>query len=193
MNNAGGHMKSLSILIILMLILFGISVVKAEVYTWVDENGVRHYGDSPPEEAEDAKVMFPEYQYDEAADKNRGRQDKQQLKSLIKDIEADNAEEQAAANKKAQQAQQNKKPTRQELIATEKARLEEKIAFLEEQPLEYFGSQRNKIVRIGYYRYQIEDLIKDPDKYFNQPASFEGNVKEPAGSDPGNASGAAGY
>jgi hypothetical protein len=186
-------MKSLSILIILMLILFGISVVKAEVYTWVDENGVRHYGDSPPEEAEDAKVMFPEYQYDEAADKNRGRQDKQQLKSLIKDIEADNAEEQAAAKKKAQQAQQNKKPTRQELIATEKARLEEKIAFLEEQPLEYFGSQRNKIVRIGYYRYQIEDLIKDPDKYFNQPASFEGNVKEPAGSDPGKASGAAGY
>jgi len=186
-------MKSLSILIILMLTILGISVVMAEVYTWVDENGVRHYGDSPPEEAEDARVMFPEYQYDEAADKNRGRQDKQQLKSLIKDIEADNAEEQAAARKKAQQAQQNKKPTRQELIAAEKARLEEKIAFLEEQPLEYFGSQRNKIVRIGYYRYQMEDLMQDPDKYFNQPASFEGNVKTPADSDPGNASGAAGY
>ena len=186
-------MKSLSILIILMLTIFGISVVKAEVYTWVDENGVRHYGDSPPEDAEDAKVMFPEYQYDEAADKNRGQQDEQQLKSLIKDIEADNAEEQAAAKKKAQEAQQNKKPTREELIAAEKARLEEKIAFLEEQPLEYFGSQRNKIVRIGYYRYQIEDLMQDPDKYFNQPAAFEGNVKYPAGSDPGNASGAAGH
>ncbi|MDB4264766.1 hypothetical protein N9893_01745, partial [bacterium] len=78
-------------------------------------------------------------------------------------------------------------------IAAEKARLEKKIVFLEEQPLEYFGSQRNKIVRIGYYRYQIEDLMNDPDKYFKQPAAFEGNVKNPAGSVSGNASGAAGH
>jgi len=186
-------MKSLNILIIFIFIIFGISVGAADVYTWVDENGIRHYGDSPPEEAEDAKVMFPEYQYDEAADKNRGKQDEQKLKSLIKDIEADNAEEQAAARKRAQQAQLNKKPTRQDLIAAEKKRLEDKIAFLEKQPLEFFGSQRNKIVRIGFYRYQMEDLMQDPDKYFNQPASFEGNVKDPAVSDSGNASGAAGH
>ena len=182
-------MKSLCLFMIMMMTMVGISVVNADVYTWVDENGVRHYGDSPPEDAEDAKVMFPEYQYDEAADKNRGQQDQQQLKSLIESIEADNAREQEAARKKALEAQQNKKPTREELIAAEKARLEEKIAFLEGQPLEYFGSQRNKIVRIGFYRYQIEDLMKDPDKYFSQPASFEGNVKNPLETDSTNASG----
>lgn len=186
-------MKSLSILIILMLTMGGISVVNADVYTWVDENGVRHYGDSPPEDAIDARVMFPEYKYDETADKNRNRQDEQQLKSLIKQIEADDAEEQAEAKRRMQEAQQNKKPTREELIAAEKARLEKKIVFLEKQPLEYFGSQRNKIVRIGYYRYQIEDLMKDPDKYFKQPASFEGNVKYSEDSVSGNASGAAGH
>jgi len=186
-------MKPLSILIILMLTISGISVVKADVYTWVDENGIRHYGDSPPEDAQDAKVMFPEYQYDEAADENRGQQDEQKLKSLLKEIEADDAEEQAAAQKRAQEAQQNKKPTRAELIAAEKARLEEKIVFLEKQPLEYFGSQRNKIVRIGFFRYRLEDLINDPDKYFKQPASFEGNVKYPAGGVSGNASGGAGH
>jgi len=70
--------------------------------------------------------------------------------------------------------------------------LEKRIAFLEEQPLEYFGSQRNKIVRIGYYRYRLQDLLQDPDKYFNQPASFEGNVKNPAVSAAGNESDAAG-
>jgi hypothetical protein len=193
MNKAGGPMKSLSILIILMLTVIGTSVVKADVYTWVDENGIRHYGDSPPEDAENAKIMFPEYQYDAAADKNRSQQDEQQLKSLIKEIEADDAEEQAAAQKRAQEAQQNKKPTRAELIEAEKARLEEKIAFLEKQPLEFFGSQRNKIVRIGFFRYRLEDLMKDPDKYFDQPASFEGNVKYPAGSVSGNASGGAGH
>ena len=186
-------MKSIGLLIILMLTVSGIAAVNAAVYTWIDENGVRHYGDSPPEDAADARIMFPEYKYDEAADKNRGQQNQQQLKSLIREIEADDAEEQAAARKRAQEAQQNKKPTREELIAAEKARLEKKILFLEEQPLEYFGSQRNKIVRIGYYRYQLEDLMTDPDKYFKQPASFEGNVKYPADRVSGNASGGAGH
>ncbi|CAB1057339.1 hypothetical protein D1BOALGB6SA_2078 [Olavius sp. associated proteobacterium Delta 1] len=186
-------MKLLNILIILTLTVFGVSAVNADIYTWVDDNGVRHYSDSPPEDAEDAKVLFPEYEYDEAADRNRNKKDRQQLNSLIKDIEADNAADQAAARKKAQDAQQNQKPTREELIAAEKERLEKKIAFLEGQPLEYFGSQRNKIVRIGYYHYQIQGLMQDPDKYFNQPASFEGNVKYPAGSDPDHASGGGGY
>lgn len=186
-------MRLLNLLIILMLTISGFSVVNANVYTWIDENGVRHYSDSPPEDAEDAKVMFPEYQYDESADKVRSQQDNQQLELLIREIEADNAQEQEEARKRAQEAKQNQKPTREELIAAEKERLEKKIAFLEEQPLEYFGSQRNKIVRLGYYRYQIEDLMQDPDKYFDQPASFEGNVKYPPGTEPEHASGAAGY
>jgi hypothetical protein len=33
-------------------------------------------------------------------------------------------------------------------------------------------------VRIGYYRYRLEDLMQDPEKYFNQPSQFEGNIKE---------------
>ena len=185
-------MKLINILIILMITFFAVSVVDADVYTWVDENGERHYSDSPPEDSEDAKVMFQKYQYDETADKNRNQQDDQQLKSLIKEIETDNAKEQEAVNQKAKEAQQNQKPSREQLIAAEKERLEKKIVFLEEQPLEYFGSQRNKIVRIGYYKYQIEDLMRDPDKYFNQPAGFEGNVKYPPGSEPDHASGGSG-
>jgi len=186
-------MRLLNILLILMLIIFGVSAANADVYTWVDENGVRHYSDSPPADAEDAKVMFPEYQYDETADKKRTQQDEQQLESLIKEIETANAKDQEEAKQKAQEAQQNQKLSREQLIEAEKERLEKKIVFLEQQPLEYFGSQRNKIVRIGYYRYQMEDLMRDPDKYFNQPAAFEGNVKYPPGSEPDHASGAAGH
>ena len=65
------------------------------------------------------------------------------------------------------------------MIATEQEKLERKIAELEEQPLEFFGSQKNKRVRIGYYRYRLEALMQDPDKYFQNPEGFEGNVKEP--------------
>ena len=183
-------MKAFAILILSALIIFGISAVNAEVYTWVDENGVRHYSNSPPENAEDAKVVFSEYQYDESADKNRALKDQQETNALIKEIEKENAREQAEAEKRAQEAERNRKPTQEELIAAEKERLEKKIAFLEKQPLEFFGSQRNKIVRLGYYHYRIQDLMEDPDKYFRQPAPFEGNVKIP---DTGHESGGSGY
>ena len=186
-------MKLLNLLIILMLTISGFSVVNADVYTWVDENGVRNYSDSPPDDVEDPEVVFPEYQYDESADKNRIQQDDKTLELLIKEIEEDNAREQEEARKRIQEAQQNREPTREERIAAEKERLEKKIAFLEEQPLEYFGSQRNKILRLGYYHYQIEDLMQDPDKYFDQPVLFEGNVKYPPGTEPEYMSGAAGY
>jgi quinol monooxygenase YgiN len=183
-------MKFLPISIIfLMWTIIGVSIASADVYTWVDENGVRHYSDSPPESAQDAKVMFEEYAHDEAADKARTAKDKQQLDRLFRELEAD----QSRVRQKAQQEQRKKKPTRQEMIAAEKERLEKKIAFLEKQPLEYFGSQRNKMVRIGFYRYQMQDLMKDPDKYFNQPAQFEGNVKPAPTGEEGHASGGAGF
>ncbi len=186
-------MRSIRILIIAGIIAFGISAVRADVYTWVDENGVRHYSDAPPPEAEDARVVFPEYEYDESADEARRKKEQDQINSLIDEIEADDAREQAEEREMAKQAELNRKPTREELIAAEKERLEKKIAFLEEQPLEYFGSQRNKIVRIGYYHYQIQELMENPEKYFNQPASFEGNVKYPPPDVGGHASGAGGY
>jgi len=182
-------MKILDILMILMITIIGVAVANADVYTWVDESGVRHYSDSPPENAKDAQVVFQEYAHDEAADKKRTAKDKQELNKLFREMEAD----QARARKKAQKAQRNKKPTRQEMIAAEKERLEKKIAFLEEQPLEYFGSQRNKTVRIGYFKYQMQDLMQDPDKYFKQPAQFEGNVKPAPAGQKGHASGGAGH
>jgi HSP90 family molecular chaperone len=176
-------MKSIGMLLLLVMIFFGVSAVFADIYTWTDENGVRHYGDSPPEDAKDARVMFPEYQYDESADKNRTEQDQQQLKSLIKQIEKEAAADQAEEQRGIEEAQKNRQPTQQELIAAEKERLEKRIA----------GSQKNKTVRIGYYRYRLQELLEDPAKYFNQPASFEGNVKIPDVEAPGHASGGAGH
>jgi len=65
----------------------------------------------------------------------------------------------------------------EENIAAEKERLEAKIAELEERPLEYFGSQKNKRTRIGFYKYRLETLEQDPDKYFSEPEEYQGNLK----------------
>ena len=186
-------MKLINMLIVLMAVHLGISVSDADIYTWTDEDGVRHYSNSPPEDAKDARAVFPEYQYNEKADKDRREMEQRQVEVLIKEIEAEEARRRLDQKRKAQQAGRERIPTQQELIAAEKERLEKKIAYLEQQPLEYFGSQRNKIVRLGYYHYRIQELMQDPDKYFNQPVSFEGNVKEPEQNISGHASGAAGY
>ena len=63
-------------------------------------------------------------------------------------------------------------------IAGERERLENKIEELEQMPLDYFGSQKNKRTRIGYYRYRLEELDQDPKKYFSKPEKFEGNGKQ---------------
>ena len=59
------------------------------------------------------------------------------------------------------------------------AELTAKIAELEARPLDYFGAQKNKRKRIGYYKYRLETLLQDPDKYFSEPEKFEGNIKTP--------------
>ena len=67
----------------------------------------------------------------------------------------------------------------EERIAAEKEMLENKIAELEEKPVEYFGSQKNKRTRVGFYRYRLEMLQEHLDRYFSEPERYEGNIKAP--------------
>ena len=84
--------------------------------------------------------------------------------------ETEVAEDQESSQEAQESSQEDK-------IAAEKERLEAQIAELEEKPLEYFGSQKNKRTRIGFYKYRLETLEQDPDKYFSEPEKFEGNLK----------------
>jgi len=169
-------MKIINILTISVLTFFCVSTLAAEIYIWTDEKGVKHYSDHPPENAEsyDVQTETQTYQHDEEADKQRTETEQKQLQDAIKE-ENENDEKQ---QQEAAEAERNRPPTQEEKIAAEKDKLENKIAWLEEQPLEYYGSQRNKIARIGFYRYRLEALLQDPDKYFKNPEKFEGNIKE---------------
>jgi len=168
-------MKFAAIFYILLSILMGTATLHAEIYYWVDDHGVKHYSNEPPTGKTDVKVKFKEQEFDAAADQQRAEADQKEMQALIKEVEAE--EKQAQAE---QERQDREKPlSREEKIELEKKRLLDKIAMLEAQPLDRFGSQRNKIVTIGYYKYRLEALAKDPDKYFKEPMPFEGNVKYP--------------
>ena len=174
-------MKLLNILIIFVLIFLGASTLCAEIYIWTDERGVKHYSDHPPENVENYEVRtVPQTnQQDQEADNKQPEAEQKQIQEFIKDADENYEKQQQEEKRKAEEAERNRPPTQEEKIAAEREKLEKKIAALEEQPLEYFGSQRNKIARIGFYRYRLEALLEDPDKYFKNPEGFEGNVKEP--------------
>ena len=185
-------MKILSILFVIVLTILCVSASNADIYSWTDEKGVKHYSDQPPENIKNAKVVFPEYQHDEALDKKRFEMEQEEWDKLINNIEEEEQKDAEEKNRKAEEAEKNRPPTLEERTAAEQKRLEQKIAELEEQPLEFFGSQKNKRVRIGYYRYRLEALIQNPDEYFKNPQGFEGNVKNPVEVDNDNVNAAGG-
>jgi hypothetical protein len=174
-------MKLLNILTISVLTIFCASTLNAEIYIWTDDKGVKHYSDHPPENVENYKVQTTPQtnQQNEEADNKQPEAEQKQIQEFIKDADENYEKQQREEKLKAEEAEINRSPTQEEKIAAEKEKLERKIAELEEQPLEYFGSQRNKIARIGFYRYRLEALLENPDKYFKNPESFEGNIKEP--------------
>ena len=174
-------MKLLNVLIIFVLTFFCVPNLNADVYVWTDEKGVKHYSDHAPENVDDYEIQRESQPNQNDGETNNEQTDAEQkhVQEFIKDADENYENQQQEEKLKAEEEQKNQPPTQEEKIAAEKEKLEMKIAELEEQPLEYFGSQRNKIARIGFYRYRLEALLEDPDKYFKNPENFEGNAKEP--------------
>lgn len=170
-------MKSLITVFFIIGALLWVPASNADIYSWTDENGVKHFGNQPPENAADVKLIFKEKPHDEAADQQRTEAENKEITDLIRDLEEEEQREAAERRKKAAEAERNSEPTQMERVEMERARLQAKIDDLVERPLDYFGSERNKRARIGYYRYRLEALNTDPDKYFKNPVPFEGNVK----------------
>jgi hypothetical protein len=80
--------------------LFCAPHLHAEIYQWIDENGVKHYSNSPPGEGKDVKKVSGEYRFDEAADQERFKSDQRTVDRLTEEIETE--------ARKAQVQQQDK-------------------------------------------------------------------------------------
>ncbi|MEE4261947.1 MAG: DUF4124 domain-containing protein [Desulfobacteraceae bacterium] len=170
-----------AIVLAVTLTVLGFADSKAEVYTWTDENGVKHFSDTPPAEAKGAKPVFKEYKYDEAADRQRTESDEKDIQRDITEINREYEEAEKEKKQQEEEAEANRQPSMEERVEDERTKLNLKIAELESLPLDHFGSQNNKIRSIGYYKYRLADLEKDPEKYFREPPPrFEGNVKNPS-------------
>jgi hypothetical protein len=159
--------------------LFCTPQLDAEIYQWVDEKGVKHYSNMPPADAENAKIVSGEYKHDEAADQKRVKFDQKKMDALTEKIKKGEQQASVEEQKKSEEAKQTQPPSQEKSIESEKQHLQKKITELEAQTLDYFGSQKNKRTTIGYYKYRLETLLQDPDKYFSEPDNLAPRLKIP--------------
>lgn len=155
-------MKSFALVSILMICALIGSDVQAEIYSWTDENGVKHFSHTPPPERSIPVKTAPEIKSDPSAYALQEVINETNIETVIKQMDqADAASPPTAASTK-------KPPSRSERIATEAEKLQEKIAWLEQLPPKAYANTRSKQAIIGRYRYRLTQLQSDPEAYFKE-------------------------
>ena len=86
--------------------LFCTPQLDAEIYKWVDEKGVVHYGNILPVDSGNVKIVSREYRHDEAADQKRVKADQKNIDALTEKIKKE--EQQAKAPEEAKTAEDTK-------------------------------------------------------------------------------------
>ena len=75
-------MKQVSIIAVLLLVLFYPFVASGEMYSWIDENGVKHYSNEPPPPRTTAVEKETEIPYDAERDQERRERDEQSFNEM---------------------------------------------------------------------------------------------------------------
>ena len=162
-------MKSIVLFSALMLSCFWVSAPSADIYQWVDENGVKRFSSDPPPKGVEYKKVGEEITSDAAVDEETQAKETEALDGLLKDLEETRNKDEEAEKLKRQaeiQSGSNKPPTRQEMIQNERKKLEDTLEHLKNLPPESFANSRSRNVIIGQYQYKLDQLNSSPKTYF---------------------------
>lgn len=154
-----------SIAIVMVFIFVGLSVsgaVQAEIYFWTDENGIKHYSQTPPADRSVAIKPASEIEPDATAEQKIEKINEENIDAILEELDR---EEQASTPKPAK----TEKPlSRQERIQAERESLEDKIKYLEGLPPRAFANSRSRQAIIGRYQYRMQELLSNPHEYFKK-------------------------
>jgi len=155
-------MKPITTVIIVVFACLTAFGIEAEIYSWTDENGVKHYSNTPPADRAAQIKTDREIRPGPEVSQSREKIDEENFEAILE--EQDKAGESPAPT--ASTIQQ--KPSRQERVQIEQEKLEEKLAYLENLPPEAFSNSRSRNAIIGQYQYRLQELLSDPDSYFEK-------------------------
>ena len=149
-------MKIQTILLGLLIILLISSPGGAQVYKWVDENGVTRYSDSPPPEGVESYETESEIAYDEEADKARAQDDRQAAEEARQMRANEEEQKKQAEEAKAQEAEAEKV----EAIKAEQQKVEEELAT---KTRHIRGRARRDLKNLRYYESQLASTPDTPE------------------------------
>ena len=155
-------MKFFAIFIVLGVGCFIASGLHAEIYSWTDEKGVKHYSHTMPADPALQVSVDPEITENPAEIRQSEMIYKENVETLLEELDKE-TEVPAVTGSGSRQ-----EPSRQERIQQEMEKLEENLAYLESLPSNAFANSRSRDVIIGKYRYRLQQLKSDPDGYFKQ-------------------------
>ena len=155
-------MKSIASIMVLAFTCLIASGLEAEIYSWTDESGVKHYSHTPPADQAVHVKTAPEIQPAPTTDQQAEKINEENIDALL---EALDREKKASAPKPPKAP---KPLSRQERIQQEQEKLEDKIHYLEGLPPHAFANSRSRQAIIGRYQYRLEQLLSNPDEYFKQ-------------------------
>jgi hypothetical protein len=148
--------------IVFALGCFSASGLQAEIYSWTDEKGVKHYSHTPPADPEFQITTDPEIPGNPADTREPQMIYEENVETLLEQLDRETEASPAKGSSPRQQ------PSRQERIQNEMQKLEDNLAYLESLPPNAFANSRSRDVIIGKYRYRLQQLKSDPDSYFEQ-------------------------
>jgi hypothetical protein len=139
---------------------------EANIYSWTDSNGVKHFSNQPPLSDKNASIeVRQEIAYDRKADEERWELDKKEWEKLKQDLET--SEQQIIKEKYSGQNDQDPQDMAKR-INNEKFRLELEISRLEKEPALSFAYDRDgKRAAIAFYKSRLKELETNPERYFN--------------------------
>ena len=155
-------MKPIAIVIIFVFACLTASGLEAEIYSWTDENGVRHYSHTPPADRAVQIKTAREIRSSPEVSQRSAKIDEENFEAVFEELDKVNPSS-APTRSTTQQ-----KPSRQERIQIEQEKLKEKLAYLENLPPDAFANSRSRNVVIGRYQYRLQQLQSDPDSYFDK-------------------------
>lgn len=155
-------MKSITIVMVFIFAVLTASGVQAEIYSWTDENGFKHYSHTPPPDGAAQIKTTPEISPSPQAAQADRKIDEENIEVIFDELDKENK---TAAPKPSSSKHML---SRQERIQNEQKILEEKLAYLENLPSDAFANSRSRNVIIGQYQYRLQQLMSDPDNYYDK-------------------------
>lgn len=149
------------------LVLAPSAQLTANIYSWTDSNGVKHYSNVPPPPGVGTAIdVQREIAYDRDADEERWELHQKDWEAIRQDLS--DAEEQRIQENYGDETDEDSKSLN-EKIEQEKFRLELEISRLESLPANSFERGLDgKRASIAFFEARLLELKSNPQRYFNK-------------------------